>query len=80
MAERCWTPRYRVLQADADEPLSPNREARIRQLDEELAREGSLAAEGTRAALRDLLAEVSRLRRLIDSVGGDPDSRPPVTR
>lgn len=65
MSDR-WRVRYRQGEETASvAPLDVNREAEIRQLHENLAREAGLAAAGARAAIGDLLAEISRLRRLL---------------
>ena len=61
-----WRARYR--QGDEVTPVGPldvNREAEIRRLYENLAHESGLAAVGARAAIGDLLAEISRLRKLL---------------
>jgi hypothetical protein len=74
MADRRWAVRTREP-VDRTEPLDVNREARIRQLHEELTSENGLAAAGARATIGDLLAEVSRLRRLAIAGGLDPDGQ-----
>ena len=71
-----WQIRYRDPEHNPDTPLDVNREAQIRQLHEDLGRETSLAATGTRAAIGDLLNEISRLRRLLHAHDIDPDSAP----
>ncbi|MFE4857310.1 hypothetical protein [Streptomyces sp. NPDC056670] len=55
-------------------PLDVNREARIRQLLDDLNHENDLRSIGARAAIADLLDEISRLRRICESAGIDPDT------
>lgn len=55
-------------------PLDVNREARIRQLLEDLNRENDLRSVGARAAIGDLLTEISRLRRICETAGIDTDT------
>lgn len=76
MTKQGWVPRFRAPQANVPEPMNVNREAQIRQLHEDLGHEDGLAAVGARAAIGDLLKEVSRLRDTIRSIGGDPDEAP----
>lgn len=65
MTERRGTPWYGGLLPGSDEPLSPAREARIREEGEETAQEGALAVEEARAAMGDLLVELGRLSPLV---------------
>ncbi|PZT70211.1 hypothetical protein DN402_31850 [Streptomyces sp. SW4] len=77
-ADDRWTPRFRHPQPPGPvQPLDVNREAKIRQLHEDLRHENTLAAAGARAAIDDLLREVSRLRRRIEAMGADPDDVTP---
>ncbi|MEU6963828.1 hypothetical protein [Streptomyces chrestomyceticus] len=79
MTERRGTPWYGGLLPGSDEPLSPVGEARIREQGEEWAQKGALAVEGARAAMGDLLAEISRLSPLVALMdvddGGDEHGR-----
>ncbi|MEU7256282.1 hypothetical protein AB0B21_10770 [Streptomyces rimosus] len=66
MTERLWELWYRRLETESDEPLSPVREARIRELGEECAQEGARAIEAAHAAAGDLLVEIDRLGPLVE--------------
>ncbi|MFH8747253.1 hypothetical protein ACH4GK_08430 [Streptomyces rimosus] len=66
MTERLWELWYRRLQTEPDKPLSPAREARIRELGEECAQEGAIAIHETHAAAGDLLVELDRLGPLVE--------------
>ncbi|WP_158813070.1 hypothetical protein [Streptomyces rimosus] len=76
MTERLWELWYRRLQTETDEPLSAAREARIRELGEENAREGTLAIEEAHAAVGDLLVEIGRLDPLVKLMSDLPDESP----
>lgn len=58
------------------DPLDVNREARYRQLHEELAPLKDLRSVGARTAIGDLLAEISRLRQVCEVAGIDSDTAP----
>ncbi|KAA6222222.1 hypothetical protein CP973_09925 [Streptomyces albofaciens JCM 4342] len=66
MTERLWMLWYRRLPPAPDEPLPPAREARIRELGEQCARDGTHAIEETHTTVGDLLAEIDRLRPLLE--------------
>ncbi|KOT89479.1 hypothetical protein ADK86_28700 [Streptomyces sp. NRRL F-5755] len=70
MTERLWELWYRRLPTtEPEKPLSPAREARIRELGEENAQEGARAIEAAHAAAGDLLVELDRLRPLVELMG-----------
>ncbi|KOG66961.1 hypothetical protein ADK76_00115 [Streptomyces griseoflavus] len=69
MTERLWELWYRRLPIEPDKPLSPAREARIRELGEECAQKGAIAIEETHTAAGDLLVELDRLGPLVELMG-----------
>ncbi|MFI9232324.1 hypothetical protein [Streptomyces rimosus] len=73
MTERLWELWYRRLQTEPDKPLSPAREARIRELGEECAQSGALAIEETHTAAGNLLVELDRLGPLVELMGAPYD-------
>ncbi|WP_157851491.1 hypothetical protein [Streptomyces monomycini] len=70
MTER-RTPWDSGLLPGPDGVLSAAREARMRRRGEELAQDGALAVEETRAAMGELLLEIGRLSRLVALMDGD---------